>query len=109
LLACTDAEVEREPQQERERAPRSDRNKDEDEVDEGDLWSGGVNLEAGEVEVYTDVRGYSELAFVLEENNAEELSEARLAELEADLDSAEVGDIADVDVCGGLNNSDWGS
>ncbi|KXZ52880.1 hypothetical protein GPECTOR_8g260 [Gonium pectorale] len=49
-----------------------------------------VELEEGQVEVYSDLAGFEDIPFVLDEEDAEELTEAAVAALEADLDNAEI-------------------
>lgn len=49
-----------------------------------------MDLEEGQVEVRSEMRGFEELSFILEESNAGELTEAGLAAMEADLDAVEV-------------------
>ncbi|KXZ54174.1 hypothetical protein GPECTOR_5g270 [Gonium pectorale] len=49
-----------------------------------------VELEEGQVEVYSDLPGFEDIPFVLDEEDAEELTEAAMAALEADLDAAEI-------------------
>ncbi len=49
-----------------------------------------VELEEGQVEVRADMPGFEDIPFVMDEDNADELTEAAVSALEQDLDSAEV-------------------
>ncbi|GLC37745.1 hypothetical protein PLESTB_001472500 [Pleodorina starrii] len=49
-----------------------------------------VELEEGQVEVHADLPGFEDIPFVMDAEDADELSEAALAAMEADLDAVEI-------------------